>query len=80
MTLGLLPPFVAVIRLMARNRVPFSVFAMVIIVGYQWSLDHIPCYGHESIGAFIISGERYDLFSQNREGVFSFLGILQSLL
>jgi phosphatidylinositol glycan class W len=63
-------------RLTSRNKVPFSVFATVIISGYQWSLDHVACYGHKSIAAFIIAGERVDIFSQNREGVFSFFGIL----
>jgi hypothetical protein len=55
--------------------VPFSLFAAIISLGYEWSLFHMPVREYISIAHFIIFGSRNDLFSQNREGLFSFLGI-----
>jgi len=74
-TLGLLPPFVTILKLLKWKKLPFSVFAAVIILVYQWALNHFPIRGHENIVAFIVTAERTDLFSQNREGIFSFFGL-----
>jgi glucosaminylphosphatidylinositol acyltransferase len=74
-TLGLLPPFVTLLRLMKGKHIPFSIFAAIIIGSYQWALYHVPFRGESTILNFIISAPRTDLISQNREGVFSFFGI-----
>lgn len=66
--------FVTMIRLISKNKLPFSLFAGVISVGYQWCLEHFKIRGYESISKFIVIGSRDDLFGQNREGIFSFFG------
>jgi glucosaminylphosphatidylinositol acyltransferase len=75
-TLGLLPPFVTFLRLVKGKRLPYSVFAALIMGAYQWALIHAPIRGYQSLTAFIVSADRNDLFSQNREGIFSFLGTI----
>lgn len=77
-TLGLLPPFVTLLRLISRNRIPFSVFAGIIMLTYEWALKNMRIGEYESITAYIIKAPRTDLINQNREGIFSFLGILCS--
>jgi glucosaminylphosphatidylinositol acyltransferase len=74
-TLGLLPVSVTMIRLASKNKLPFTLFAGIISVGYQWCLDHVKIRGYDSISNFIVLGSRDDLFGQNREGIFSFFGI-----
>ena len=78
-TLGLLPVFVTVIRLSSKNKLPFSLFAGIISVGYQWCLEHVKIRGYETIAKFIVIGSRDDLFGQNREGIFSFFGMSSTL-
>jgi phosphatidylinositol glycan class W len=74
-TLGLLPVSVTMIRLASKNKLPFTLFAGIISVGYQWCLDHVKIRGYDSISNFIVIGSRDDFFGQNREGIFSFFGI-----
>lgn len=75
-TLGLLPPFVTFLRLIKWRKLPYSVFACVIIVGYQYALTHLPIREYKDILTFIVSSERTDLLSKNREGLFSFIGTI----
>ena len=75
-TLGLLPPFVTFLRLIKWRKLPYSVFAFVIIVGYESALTHLPIREYKDILSFIVSSERTDLLSQNREGLFSFIGTI----
>src|SRR5579859_803480 len=53
-TLGLLPPFVTLFRLVFRGKVPFSVFAAMIIGGYEYCLQYVGCYGYRNIIAFVV--------------------------
>lgn len=62
------------LRLVKWKRLPYSVFACLIIVGYQWALDHLPFGEYDTLTVYIALNGRNDLFSQNREGIFSFLG------
>ena len=62
------------LRLIKWKRLPYSVFACLIIVGYQWALDHLPFGEYDTLTLYIALSGRNDLFSQNREGIFSFLG------
>ena len=73
-TLGLLPPFVTLLRILKWKRLPYSVFAAIIIGGYQWAMYNVGIRGYSTIIEFVVKSERTDLFNQNREGIFSFLG------
>jgi len=73
-TLGLLPPFVTILRVSKPKAVPYSTFALLTMLAYEWALYHVPFRSYDNILTFIVSGQRSDLFSQNREGIFSFLG------
>lgn len=64
------------LRLIKWKRLPYSVFACLIIAGYQWALNHLPFGEKDTLTLYIASSERNDLFSQNREGIFSFLGTI----
>ena len=46
---------------------PYSVFAGLIIVGYQWALDHLPFGEYDTIMVYIALSGRNDLFSQNNQ-------------
>jgi phosphatidylinositol glycan class W len=73
-TLGLLPPFVAVFQ-SAYILIPsFAVLAVLLGVGYQMALDS------RNLTTFILTAPRTDLFSKNREGIFSFFGYLAIFL
>lgn len=76
MTLGLLPPVVTLLRLLKGKALPFSVFAGVVMIAYQWGLSRIELGGFRTITHYIVLKERDGLFSCNREGIFSFLGML----
>jgi phosphatidylinositol glycan class W len=78
-TLGLLPPVVTILRLLKGRKVPFSVFAGVIMIGYQWALSRIEVGGYRTLTHYIILKERDGLFSCNREGILSFLGMISVL-
>ncbi|KAI9744591.1 MAG: Glucosaminyl phosphatidylinositol (GlcN-PI) nositol acylation protein [Claussenomyces sp. TS43310] len=73
-TIALLPPFVAIFQ-SAFQIVP-SHAALALLLGscYQIALD---C---TSLKAFILTAPRTDLFSKNREGIFSFFGYLAIFL
>ncbi|KKA29075.1 hypothetical protein TD95_004184 [Thielaviopsis punctulata] len=73
-TLGLLPPFVAASAAVYAAIPSFAVQAMVIAGAYQVALATTPLQN------YIIMAERTTLLSQNREGVFSFLGYLAIFL
>jgi len=66
---------VTLLRLIKWKGLPYSVFAGLIIVGYQWALDHLPFGEYDTLTVYIALSRRNDLFRQNREGIFSFLGI-----
>jgi hypothetical protein len=65
---------VTLLRLIKWKRLPYSVFACLIIVGYQWALDHLSFGEYDTLTKYIAQSRRNNLFSQNREGIFSFLG------
>jgi phosphatidylinositol glycan class W len=73
-TLGFLPPFVALFQ-SAFTLVPsYAVLSCVLAAAYELALDKT------RLGAFIIIAPRTNLFSQNREGIFSFFGYLAIFL
>lgn len=73
-TLAFLPPFVAIFQ-SALNIIP-SYAALAVIVGviYQVVLEST------ELKAYILTAPRTDLFSKNREGIFSFIGYLAIFL
>jgi hypothetical protein len=71
---------VTLLRLIKWKRLPYSVFACIIILGYQWALGYLPLGGYEGVARYIVLKERTDWFSQNREGIFSFLGMIYDFL
>jgi glucosaminylphosphatidylinositol acyltransferase len=74
MTLGLLPLSVTFVKFVLPSVIPFSVLASLLLVIYEWALGHVAIRGYDKILAFIVAADRTDLFSQNREGIFSFIG------
>ncbi|KAH6643066.1 GPI-anchored wall transfer protein 1 [Boeremia exigua] len=73
-TLGFLPPFAALLQ-SVFNLVPSYMVLSCILAGlYELALDNT------SLGAFILVAPRTDLFSKNREGIFSFIGYLAIFL
>ena len=73
-TLGLLPPFVALLQSMSAV-VPYTGLVSVLISGlYQALLET------SRLKAYILTAPRTDFLSQNREGVFSFWGYLAIFL
>ncbi|KAF2470974.1 GPI-anchored wall transfer protein 1 [Lindgomyces ingoldianus] len=73
-TLGFLPPFVAFFQ-SAFDIVPsYAVLSCVLGVLYEIALDNT------RLKAYILIGPRTNLLSQNREGIFSFLGYLAIFL
>lgn len=69
-TLALLPPSMAVVQFLPPNTPTLALIALALGSLYQILLEFT------SLKAFIISAPRTDLISQNREGIFSFLGYL----
>ncbi|KAI4651590.1 uncharacterized protein J4E79_009070 [Alternaria viburni] len=73
-TLGFLPPFAALFQ-SAFDLVPsYAVLSLTLAAIYEIALDWT------SLGSFILIAPRTDLFSQNREGIFSFFGYLAIFL
>lgn len=72
-TLGLLPPFVSLIDMFPK-KIPLAFVALTIGVLYEFVLNKC------SLIAYIIAAPRDNLFSQNREGIFSFIGYLSIFL
>ncbi|ODQ81753.1 hypothetical protein BABINDRAFT_111099 [Babjeviella inositovora NRRL Y-12698] len=73
-TLGFLPPFMALLEPIIAY-VPRIVVALGIGYVYELLLAN-----HPTLLKFIILGERTDLFSANKEGIFSFIGYLSIYL
>lgn len=73
-TLAFLPPFVAVFQ-SALNFIPsYAALAVMLGVSYQIFLEST------DLKAYILTAPRTDLFSKNREGIFSFVGYLAIFL
>lgn len=72
-TLGLLPPFVSMIDMFPK-RLPLIIIALAIGVIYEVVLTN------GGLIAYIITAPRDNFFSQNREGIFSFIGYLSIFL
>ena len=72
-TLALLPPFAALCQPLLAKIHPL-IFTVFLGGTYQGLLDMT------DLKAYILTAPRTDLFSQNREGVFSFLGYLALFL
>ena len=73
-TLGFLPPFAALMQ-SAFDLVPsYAVLSCILAGLYEVALDKT------SLGGFILVAPRTDLFSKNREGIFSFIGYLAIFL
>jgi phosphatidylinositol glycan class W len=73
-TLGLLPPFVALFQTLFDFVPSYAVLAVILASIYEFALDRT------DLGKFILTAPRTDLFSQNREGIFSFAGYLAIFL
>ncbi|KAF2454743.1 GPI-anchored wall transfer protein 1 [Lineolata rhizophorae] len=76
-TLGLLPPFVALLHsfpFFKAGPKSLAVLAVVVAVAYQTVLDST------ELEAFILTAPREDLLSKNREGISSFVGYLAIFL
>lgn len=74
MTLGFLPPFVSLISVVPERIMPSSILALLIAGAYEIAL------GNSQFRAYLLTAPRVDLLSQNREGVFSFIGYLSIFL
>lgn len=73
-TLAFLPPFVALFQSCFALIPSFEILSIVLSSIYHLSLEFT------SLKAYILTGPRTDLLSQNREGVFSFFGYLAIFL
>jgi phosphatidylinositol glycan class W len=73
-TLGFLPPFVALFQ-SAFDLVPsYALLSCLLAAVYEIALDWT------SLGSYILIAPRTSLLSQNREGIFSFIGYLAIFL
>lgn len=72
-TLGLLPPFVSLVD-MTPKKIPLMFIALAIGILYELILNKA------GLVAYIITAPRDNLISQNREGIFSFIGYLSIFL
>jgi len=73
-TLGFLPPFVALFQSAFDIIQSYAVLALLLGAAYETALDFT------TLKEFILTAPRTDLLSQNREGIFSFLGYLAIFL
>ncbi|KFY38768.1 hypothetical protein V494_04213 [Pseudogymnoascus sp. VKM F-4513 (FW-928)] len=73
-TLGFLPPFVAIFQWAFQLIPSFEVLAFLLAAVYEIALDNT------ELKAFVLTAPRTDLFSKNREGIFSFIGYLSIFL
>ncbi|KAF2638404.1 GPI-anchored wall transfer protein 1 [Massarina eburnea CBS 473.64] len=73
-TLGFLPPFVALFQSAFALVPSYAVLSFTLAAVYEVALDKT------DLSAFILTAERTDLFSKNREGIFSFFGYLAIFL
>ncbi|OAL54185.1 GPI-anchored wall transfer protein 1 [Pyrenochaeta sp. DS3sAY3a] len=73
-TLGFLPPFAALCQA-AFDMVPsYAGLSFALAATYEMALDWT------SLGSFILVSPRTNIFSKNREGIFSFIGYLAIFL
>ena len=73
-TLGFLPPFVALFQSAFQIIPSYTLLSILLGASYEIALELTP------LKAFILTGPRTDLFSKNREGIFSFFGYLAIFL
>lgn len=73
-TLGFLPPFVALFQSLFEYIPSYAGLALLLGITYQSFLKFT------SLTKFLLLAERTSLFSQNREGIFSFFGYLAIFL
>lgn len=73
-TLGFLPPFLAVLQSAFRFVPSYAGLALLLAAAYQIALETT------SLKAFILTAARTNLFSKNREGIFSLIGYLAIFL
>ncbi len=73
-TLGFLPPFMALFQFFFQYLPSYSGLSVILASAYQIALETT------DLKRFILVGERTNLFSQNREGIFSFIGYLAIFL
>ncbi|KAJ4292543.1 Glucosaminyl phosphatidylinositol (GlcN-PI) nositol acylation protein [Kalmusia sp. IMI 367209] len=73
-TLGFLPPFVAIFQSFFALVPSYAILSCVLAAIYEVALDQT------NLGAFILTAERTNIFSKNREGIFSFCGYLAIFL
>jgi phosphatidylinositol glycan class W len=73
-TLGFIPPFVAVFQSLFVLIPSYAVLSCALAAAYELALDKT------NLGAFILTAQRIDLLSKNREGIFSFFGYLAIFL
>lgn len=74
-TLGLLPPFVEIFDTLTALIPSYEALTMLIVILYQVALESTELKSY-----ILISPRGSDLFSKNREGIFSFLGYLAIFL
>ncbi|KAL8785032.1 MAG: hypothetical protein Q9213_003625 [Squamulea squamosa] len=67
-TLALLPPVAAVVQLLPQSQLSVHSIALFATILYQTVLDGT------SLKAYVLTAPRNSILSQNREGVFSFVG------
>lgn len=73
-TLGFLPPFLALFRSAFEIIPSYAGLAVLLGAVYQAALEFT------GLKAFVLTAPRTNLFSQNREGIFSFFGYLAVFL
>jgi phosphatidylinositol glycan class W len=73
-TLGFLPPFVALFQSLFDLVPSYALLSCLLAAIYEIALDWT------SLGSYILIAPRTSLFSQNREGIFSFIGYLAIFL
>lgn len=73
-TLGFLPPFVAVCQSLFRVIPSYAALTVTLAAAYEAALDFT------GLTEFIIAAPRTNLFTQNREGIFSSFGYLAIFL
>lgn len=73
-SLGFLPPFVALFQSAFALVPSYAALSFLLAAAYELALDQT------NLSAFVLTAERTDLFSKNREGIFSFVGYLAIFL
>ncbi|KAF9731121.1 hypothetical protein PMIN02_012535 [Paraphaeosphaeria minitans] len=73
-TLGFIPPFVAIFQSLFALVPSYAVLSCALACIYEIALDKT------NLSAFILTAQRTDILSKNREGIFSFFGYLAIFL